>query len=197
MVKVGVIGFQGDVEEYIWVVRRVFENFGVFGDVIWLKKLEQFENILVIIIFGGESIIILRFMVKNGFFEFVKKFGEEGFFIMGICVGLIMFLKEVIGVILEQKFFEFFDVKVNRNVYGRQVDSFEVLIKFVFSGELFLGVFICVLRIVEFFSERVKLIVWFGDRVVGVEQDNIIGFEFYLELIDDMRVYEYFLRKVV
>lgn len=152
MVKVGVIGFQGDVEEYIWVVRRVFENFGVFGDVIWLKKLEQFENILVIIIFGGESIIILRFMVKNGFFEFVKKFGEEGFFIMGICVGLIMFLKEVIGVILEQKFFEFFDVKVNRNVYGRQVDSFEVLIKFVFSGELFLGVFICVLRIVEFFQ---------------------------------------------
>lgn len=56
---------------------------------------------MVIIIFGGESIIILRFMVKNGFFEFVKKFGEEGFFIMGICVGLIMFLKEVIGVILE------------------------------------------------------------------------------------------------
>lgn len=49
------------------------------------------------------------------------------------------------------------------------MDSFEVLIKFVFSGELFLGVFICVLRIVEFFSERVKLIVWFGDRVVGVE----------------------------
>ncbi|BAD84405.1 pyridoxine biosynthesis amidotransferase, SNO family [Thermococcus kodakarensis KOD1] len=197
MVKVGVIGLQGDVEEHIWAARRALENLGVSGDVIWLKKPEQLENISAIIIPGGESTTISRLMVKNGLFEPVKKLGEEGLPIMGTCAGLIMLSKEVIGATPEQKFLELLDVKVNRNAYGRQVDSFEAPIKLAFSGEPFPGVFIRAPRIVELLSERVKPIAWLGDRVVGVEQDNIIGLEFHPELTDDTRVHEYFLRKAV
>lgn len=197
MVKVGVIGLQGDVEEHIWAARRALENLGVSGDVIWLKKPEQLENISAIIIPGGESTTISRLMVKNGLFEPVKKLGEEGLPIMGTCAGLIMLSKEVIGATPEQKFLELLDVKVNRNAYGRQVDSFEAPIKLAFSDEPFPGVFIRAPRIVELLSERVKPIAWFGDRIVGVEQDNIIGLEFHPELTDDTRVHEYFLRKAL
>ena len=197
MVKVGVIGLQGDVEEHIEAARRALENLGVSGEVIWLKRPEQLEGISAIIIPGGESTTISRLMQKNGLFEPVKKLGEEGLPIMGTCAGLIMPSKEVIGATPEQKFLELLDVKVNRNAYGRQVDSFEALIKLAFSDEPFLGVFIRAPRIVELLSDKVKPIAWLGDRVVGVEQDNVIGLEFHPELTDDTRVHEYFLRKAL
>jgi 5'-phosphate synthase pdxT subunit len=197
MVKVGVIGLQGDVEEHIWAAERALENLGVSGEVIWLKKPEQLENISAIIIPGGESTTISRLMVKNGLFEPVKKLGEEGLPIMGTCAGLIMLSREVIGATPEQKFLGLLDVKTNRNAYGRQVDSFEAPIKLAFSDEPFPGVFIRAPRIVELLSEKVKPIAWLGDRVVGVEQDHIIGLEFHPELTDDTRVHEYFLRKAL
>ncbi|MDI3475279.1 MAG: pyridoxal 5-phosphate synthase pdxT subunit [Thermococcaceae archaeon] len=197
MVKVGVIGLQGDVEEHIWAAKKALENLGVTGDVIWLKKPEGLENISAIIIPGGESTTISRLMVKNGLFEPVKKLGEEGLPIMGTCAGLIMLSKEVIGATPEQRFLELLDVKVNRNAYGRQVDSFEAPIKLAFSDEPFPGVFIRAPRIVELLSERVKPIAWLGDRIVGVEGDNIIGLEFHPELTDDTRVHEYFLGKAL
>lgn len=197
MAKVGVIGLQGDVEEHIEAARRALENLGVSGEVIWLKRPEQLEEISAIIIPGGESTTISRLMQKNGLFEPVKKLGEEGLPIMGTCAGLIMLSKEVIGATPEQKFLELLDVKVNRNAYGRQVDSFEAPIKLAFSDEPFLGVFIRAPRIVELLSDKVKPIAWLGDRVVGIEQDNVIGLEFHPELTDDTRVHEYFLRKAL
>jgi 5'-phosphate synthase pdxT subunit len=197
MVKVGVIGLQGDVEEHIFAAKKALENLGVSGEVIWLKKPEQLENISAIIIPGGESTTISRLMVKSGLFEPVKKLGEEGLPIMGTCAGLIMLSKEVIGATPGQKFLQLLDVRVNRNAYGRQVDSFEAPIKLAFSEEPFTGVFIRAPRIVELLSERVKPIAWIGERVVGVEQDNIIGLEFHPELTDDTRVHEYFLRKAI
>ncbi|MEO2152011.1 MAG: pyridoxal 5'-phosphate synthase glutaminase subunit PdxT, partial [Thermococcus sp.] len=179
MVKVGVIGLQGDVSEHIEASKRALENLGVTGEVIWLRKPEQLEGISAIIIPGGESTTISRLMVKSGLFEPVKKLGEEGLPIMGTCAGLIMLSKDVIGATPEQRFLELLDVKVNRNAYGRQVDSFEALIKLAFSDEQFPGVFIRAPRIVELLSDKVKPIAWLGDRVVGVEQDNLIGLEFH------------------
>ncbi len=197
MVKVGVIGLQGDVSEHIEASKKALENLGVSGEVIWLKKPEQLEGISAIIIPGGESTTISRLMIKTGLFEPVKKLGEEGLPIMGTCAGLIMLSKEVIGATPEQKFLELLDVRVNRNAYGRQVDSFEAPVKLAFSDEPFTGVFIRAPRIVELLSDKVKPIAWLGDRVVGVEGDNIIGLEFHPELTDDTRVHEYFLKKAL
>lgn len=197
MVKVGVVGLQGDVEEHIWAAKKALENLGVSGEVIWLKKPEQLENISAIIIPGGESTTISRLMVKNGLLEPVKKLGEEGLPIMGTCAGLIMLSRNVIGATPEQRFLELLDVKVNRNAYGRQIDSFEAPIKLSFSEEPFTGVFIRAPRIVELLSERAKPIAWLGERIVGVEEGNIIGLEFHPELTEDTRVHEYFLEKAV
>ena len=197
MVKVGVVGLQGDVGEHIEASKKALENLGLTGEVIWLRKPEQLDGISAIIIPGGESTTISRLMVRNGLFEPLKRLGEEGLPIMGTCAGLIMLSKEVIGATSEQKFLELLDVRVNRNAYGRQVDSFEAPIKLAFSDEPFPGVFIRAPRIVELLSDRVKPIAWLGDRVVGVEEENIIGLEFHPELTDDTMVHEYFLRKAL
>ncbi|NJE05758.1 pyridoxal 5'-phosphate synthase glutaminase subunit PdxT [Thermococcus sp. M36] len=197
MVRVGVIGLQGDVSEHIEAAKRALENLGVSGEVIWLRKPNHLEGISAIIIPGGESTTISRLVVRNGLFEPLKKLGEEGLPIMGTCAGLIMLSKEVIGATPEQKFLELLDVKTNRNAYGRQVDSFEAPVKLAFSDDPFPGVFIRAPRIVELLSDRVKPVAWLGDRIVGVEQDNIIGLEFHPELTDDTRVHEYFLEKAI
>ncbi len=197
MVKVGVIGLQGDVSEHIEASKKALENLGVSGEVIWLRKPEQLEDISAIIIPGGESTTISRLMVENGLLEPVRKLGEEGLPIMGTCAGLIMLSKEVIGATPEQKFLELLDVRVNRNAYGRQVDSFEAPVRLAFSDEPFIGAFIRAPRIVELLSNRVRPIAWLGDRVVGVEQDNMMGLEFHPELTDDTRVHEYFLQKAI
>ncbi|WP_297420987.1 pyridoxal 5'-phosphate synthase glutaminase subunit PdxT [Thermococcus sp.] len=197
MVKVGVIGLQGDVSEHIDAAKKALENLGVPGEVIWLRKQEQLEGISAVIVPGGESTTISRLMVKNDLFESIKKLGREGLPIMGTCAGLIMLSKEVIGATSGQRFLGLLDVRVNRNAYGRQVDSFEAPVKLAFSNEPFIGVFIRAPRIMGLLSGRVKPIAWLDDRIVGVEQGNVIGLEFHPELTDDTRVHEYFLGKVL
>ncbi|MFA4647301.1 pyridoxal 5'-phosphate synthase glutaminase subunit PdxT [Pyrococcus kukulkanii] len=195
--KVGVIGVQGDVSEHIDATKRAMKNLGVSGEPIWLRKPEQLKEISAIIIPGGESTTISRLMQRTGLFEPVKKLIEDGLPVMGTCAGLIMLSKEVIGATPEQKFLKILDVKVNRNAYGRQVDSFEAPVKLSFDDEPFIGVFIRAPRILELLSDKVKPLAWLEDRVVGVEQDNIIGLEFHPELTDDTRIHEYFLEKLL
>ena len=197
MIKVGVIGVQGAVSEHMEATKRAMERMNINGEALWVKKPERLREVNAIIIPGGESTTISRLMVKNGLFDVVKKLGEEGLPIMGTCAGLIMLSKEVIGATQEQKFLELLDIKVNRNAYGRQVDSFEAPLKLAFSSEPFNGVFIRAPKIVELLSNKIKPIAWLGDRIVGVEQENLIGLEFHPELTDDTRLHEYFLKKVL
>jgi len=197
MIKVGVIGVQGAVSEHMEATKRAMERMNINGEALWVKKPERLREVNAIIIPGGESTTISRLMVKNGLFDVVKKLGEEGLPIMGTCAGLIMLSKEVIGATQEQKFLELVDIKVNRNAYGRQVDSFEAPLKLAFSSEPFNGVFIRAPKIVELLSNKIKPIAWLGDRIVGVEQENLIGLEFHPELTDDTRLHEYFLKKAL
>ncbi|BAA30460.1 pyridoxal 5'-phosphate synthase glutaminase subunit PdxT [Pyrococcus horikoshii] len=195
--KVGVVGLQGDVSEHIEATKMAIEKLELPGEVIWLKRPEQLKGVDAVIIPGGESTTISRLMQRTGLFEPIKKMVEDGLPVMGTCAGLIMLAKEVLGATPEQKFLEVLDVKVNRNAYGRQVDSFEAPVKLAFDDEPFIGVFIRAPRIVELLSEKVKPLAWLEDRVVGVEQENIIGLEFHPELTNDTRIHEYFLRKVI
>ncbi|GAB6100948.1 pyridoxal 5'-phosphate synthase glutaminase subunit PdxT [Thermococcus atlanticus] len=195
--RVGVIGVQGAVSEHIEASKKALENLGVDGEVFWLKRPEQLGSLDAIIIPGGESTTISRLMVKNGLFDKVRELGESGLPVMGTCAGLIMLSKEVVGATPEQMFLELLDVRVNRNAYGRQVDSFEASLRLSFDDEPFQGVFIRAPRIVELLSREVKPIAWLGDRIVGVEQNSIIGLEFHPELTDDTRLHEYFLMKAL
>lgn len=197
MLKVGVIGVQGAVSEHIDATKRALEKLGVGGEAFWLRRPEQLNAIDAIILPGGESTTISRLMQKSGLFEPVKKLGEEGLPIMGTCAGLILLAKEVEGAVEGQRFLELLDVRVNRNAYGRQVDSFEASLKLSFSDEPFPGVFIRAPRIVELLGDKIKPIAWHGDEVVGVEQGNIIGLAFHPELTEDARLHEYLLRRAL
>ncbi|MBO8175111.1 MAG: pyridoxal 5'-phosphate synthase glutaminase subunit PdxT [Thermococcus sp.] len=194
--KVGVVGVQGAVSEHIEAARKAMKNLKVNGEVFWLRKAEQLKDVDALIIPGGESTTISRLMIKNNIFDKVKELGEEGLPIMGTCAGLILLAKQVEGAVEGQRFLELLDVKVSRNAYGRQVDSFEAPLKLTFDKKPFLGVFIRAPRILEVFG-KAKPFAFYKDEVVGVEQGNLIGLAFHPELTDDTRIHEYFLRKAL
>ncbi|WP_461864060.1 pyridoxal 5'-phosphate synthase glutaminase subunit PdxT [Thermococcus sp.] len=194
--RIGVIGVQGAVSEHIQAVENAMKKLGVDGDVFWLKKPEQLESIDGLIIPGGESTTISRLMVKNGLFDRVRELGESGLPIMGTCAGLILLAKEVDGAVPGQRFLELLDVRVSRNAYGRQVDSFEAPLRLAFDDEPFPGVFIRAPRIVKIFGDA-RPIAWHGDEAVAVEQGSVIGLAFHPELTEDTMVHEYFLRKAL
>jgi len=191
--KVGVIGVQGAVSEHIEATKKAMERLNISGEVFWLKRADQLKDVDALIIPGGESTTISRLMIKNNLLDKVKDLGESGLPIMGTCAGLILLAKQIEGAVRDQRFLELLDVRVSRNAYGRQVDSFEAPLKLTFDAEPFLGVFIRAPRIIEVFG-KTNPIAYYKDEVVGVEQGNIIGLAFHPELTDDTRLHEYFLK---
>lgn len=192
--RIGVIGVQGAVTEHIESARKALARLNLRGEAIWIRKREQLENVSALIIPGGESTTISKLMSKNGLFENVKKFGEEGLPIMGTCAGLIILARKVRGGVPAQSFLELLDVEVLRNAYGRQVDSFEAPITLTFSEKPFPGVFIRAPRILKVYG-KAKPLAYHREEVVGVEQGNLIGLSFHPELSDDTRLHEYFIEK--
>ncbi len=193
--RIGVIGVQGAVTEHIETVRRALGRLRAGGEVIWVKRREQLRDISALIIPGGESTTISKLMNRNGLFDAVKRLGESGLPIMGTCAGLILLARKVLGAVPGQSFLELLDVEVLRNAYGRQVDSFEVPITLSFSKKPFPGVFIRAPRILKVYG-RARPLAFYGDQVVGVEQDNLIGLAFHPELSNDTRIHEHFLEKI-
>jgi 5'-phosphate synthase pdxT subunit len=192
--KIGVIGVQGAVTEHIEALHRTLAKIGVHGDVMWVRRLDQLRGVSALVIPGGESTTISRLMCWNGLFNEVKRLGEEGLPIMGTCAGLIILAKKVLGATIGQRFLELLDVEVQRNAYGRQVNSFEAPITLSFSPDPFPGIFIRAPRILKVHG-RARPIAFYKEEVVGVEQDNLLGLTFHPELSNDTRIHEYFIEK--
>ncbi|MCC6024450.1 MAG: pyridoxal 5'-phosphate synthase glutaminase subunit PdxT [Thaumarchaeota archaeon] len=193
--RIGVIGVQGAVTEHIEALHRTLAKIGVHGDVMWVRRLDQLRGVSALVIPGGESTTISKLMCWNGLFNEVKRLGEEGLPIMGTCAGLIILAKKVLGATIGQSFLELLDVEVQRNAYGRQVNSFEAPITLSFSPDPFPGIFIRAPRILKVHG-RARPIAFYKEEVVGVEQDNLLGLTFHPELSNDTRIHEYFIEKV-
>jgi 5'-phosphate synthase pdxT subunit len=192
--RIGVIGVQGAVTEHIEALHRTLAKIGVHGDVMWVRRLDQLRGVSALVIPGGESTTISKLMCWNGLFNEVKRLGEEGLPIMGTCAGLIILAKKVLGATIGQSFLELLDVEVQRNAYGRQVNSFEAPITLSFSPDPFPGIFIRAPRILKVHG-RARPIAFYKEEVVGVEQDNLLGLTFHPELSNDTRIHEYFIEK--
>jgi 5'-phosphate synthase pdxT subunit len=193
--KIGVIGVQGAVTEHIEALHITLAKIGVHGDVMWVRRLDQLRGVSALVIPGGESTTISKLMCWNELFDEVKRLGEEGLPIMGTCAGLIILAKKVLGATIGQRFLELLDVEVQRNAYGRQVNSFEAPITLSFSPDPFPGIFIRAPRILKVHG-RARPIAFYKEEVVGVEQDNLLGLTFHPELSNDTRIHEYFIEKV-
>lgn len=187
MRTIGVLGLQGAVEEHI----KQIEAVGLQGAVI--KRAEQLESIDGLILPGGESTTMRRFIDQYGFLEPLKDFGARKP-IFGTCAGMVLLANELTG--SEAAHLQLIDMKVKRNAFGRQVDSFEAELQVKGMDAPFPAVFIRA-PFVEAAGPDVEILATYDGNIVAARQGHILATAFHPELTGDMRFMELFAEMVV
>ena len=188
--RIGVLGLQGDVSEHIEVLRKLKSN------PFWVKDRKDLSQAAALVIPGGESTAISRLMAESGLFEEVKRKTEEGMPVFGTCAGLILLAKEGDMQVEQtgQKLLGLMDMAVDRNAFGRQLESFEETVSIKGIGS-FPGVFIRAPAIRKVYG-NCSPVSHLGDKIIAARQDNILATAFHPELTGDDRVHRYFFEEI-
>jgi 5'-phosphate synthase pdxT subunit len=187
--KIGVLALQGDFAEHITTLR----DLGV--EAIEVRRAEQLEQIHGLIIPGGESTTIGKLAVDFEIMEPLRAFGRRKA-IWGTCAGAIFLSKDARR---HQPLLELMDIRVERNAFGRQVDSFEVdllipaLKKVDPSDEPYHAVFIRAPLIEAVFGDAEVLSQLDDGRIVAAQQGRWLATSFHPELTGDTRFHRYFI----
>jgi 5'-phosphate synthase pdxT subunit len=194
-INIGILAVQGDVAENILATKMAIEDLGMEGIVTEVKTPEQIADLDGLVIPGGESTVIGTLSLVNGSLKKIKEKIASGMPVFGICAGMIMLSKKakdrVVGE-MDQPLLDFLDVKIERNAFGRQKDSFESEISMDKIGiSKFPGVFIRAPSIIET-GKDVEVLSKFNEKIIAVKQGNILGTSFHPELTGDISLHKYF-----
>lgn len=195
--NIGILSIQGDVAENGASMKAALEELGQTGNLIKVKTPEQLSKLDGLIIPGGESTVIGQLSLINGLLKQLKEKIESGMPVFGICAGLILLSKNAEDRIVgntDQPLLDLLDVKVERNSFGRQRDSFEAKVSLEpLNISSFHGVFIRAPSISDVGSD-VEVLSKFNEKIVAVKQGNIIATSFHPELTTDISLHKYFVK---
>jgi 5'-phosphate synthase pdxT subunit len=187
--KIGVLALQGDFAEHISMLKRI----GV--ETAEVRLPEHLNSLDGLIIPGGESTTIGKLAVAYNLMEPLKEFGKNHA-VWGTCAGAIFLSKDVSR---DQPLLSLMDIKVQRNAFGRQVDSFETdleieeLMKATGTEHPYHAVFIRA-PIIESVSGKTKVLSRLEDgRIVAAQEGHLLATSFHPELTRDPRFHEYFI----
>jgi pyridoxal 5'-phosphate synthase pdxT subunit len=190
VLRIGVLAIQGSVEEHINMLEKIS---GVIPCKI--KSAKDLDNISGIILPGGESTTIGKLMKDYDLIEPLKNKIKSGLPVWGTCAGMILLAKEIIGE--DAIHIGVMDISVRRNAYGSHLDSFRtsIVIPKVCNDEIPL-VFIRA-PWVERVYKNVQILAQINDKIIAVEQDNILATSFHPELADSLCFHKYFVNKAI
>ncbi len=196
---VGVLAIQGDVQENLISTKKAIKELGIEGQAVDVKTPDDVKKLDGLIIPGGESTTIGQLSLVNSSLKIIKEKIEAGMPILGICAGMILLAKtaddRVIGK-TGQPLLDMVEIKIERNSFGRQNDSFEAEIS---MGSInipkFNGVFIRAPSVSEVNSD-VEVLSKFNEKIVAIKKGNIIGTAFHPELTTDIALHKYFVNLV-
>lgn len=187
--KIGVLALQGDFSEHVSMLKKI----GVEAVEVRLPK--HLDGLSGLIIPGGESTTIGKLAVAYDLMEPLRLFGQRHA-IWGTCAGAIFLSKDVSR---DQPLLGLMDIKVERNAFGRQLDSFEAdldipeLKQATGTSNPYHAIFIRA-PIIESVSGEARVLSTVADgRIVAAQQGHFLATSFHPELTDDTRFHEYFL----
>jgi 5'-phosphate synthase pdxT subunit len=198
MLHAGVVALQGDVSEHVVAVERCMRYLDVKGKVTLVRRKGEVPRLDALILPGGESTTISRLMLSKGIDAEVVAFAERGGAIMGTCAGAILLANEGDEQVRKTstRLLGLMDMKVSRNAFGRQRESFEVDLEIDGLDSPYMGVFIRAPSIDRVRGEC-RTLARFEDRIVIARQKNLMALTFHPELTEDPRVHEMFLRTII
>ncbi|MDP9266455.1 MAG: pyridoxal 5'-phosphate synthase glutaminase subunit PdxT [Chloroflexota bacterium] len=186
-VRAGVLGLQGDFREHV----ETFREIGV--DAVDVRRPEQLDGVDALVIPGGESTTIGMLAEHYGFIPKLRERVAAGMSVWGTCAGAIFLAKDVPG--HPHSLAGLMDMTVERNAFGRQVDSFEADLAVPRLGAVpFHAVFIRAPRIASV-AAGVDVLSRLDDgTIVAALQGRLLATSFHPELTGDRRFHEFFLK---
>jgi pyridoxal 5'-phosphate synthase pdxT subunit len=191
---IGALALQGDFREHL----RAMERLGARTREVRLPR--DLDGLDGLIIPGGESTVMGKLMVAYGLDQPLRDLIARGFPVWGTCAGLIMLARETDNALAGQPLLAAMDIRVCRNAFGAQRESFETEISApALDAEPYHAVFIRA-PIVETAGPDVEVLArvdsgLFGATgdIVAVRQGPLLGTAFHPEVTDDLRFHAYFL----
>jgi 5'-phosphate synthase pdxT subunit len=177
---VAVLALQGDFDAH----RKALERIGFAS--FEAKRPDDLERAAGLVIPGGESTTLWKFFEAAPWEDALRRFAASGRPILGTCAGAIVLAREVTNP--RQKGLGILDVAIERNAYGRQVDSFVGTAQAPALGGELPAVFIRAPRI-RSVGPGVEVLARQKDDPVLVRQDNVVAATFHPELTSDNRVH--------
>ncbi len=181
--RTGVLALQGDFAAHA----AMFGRLGVKAAEV--RHVSRLATLDALVIPGGESTTLLNLMQDEPWFEGLREFHRRGGILFGTCAGAILLARRVLG--RKQLSLGLLDATIERNAYGRQVDSFEARIDAPSLGTPLHVAFIRAPRI-RAIGPSVDVLGRFEGEPVLVRQGRVLAATFHAELTDDDRLHRFF-----
>lgn len=187
MVRAGVVAVQGDVTEHAAAIRRAGEAHGEDVEVIEIRQSGLVPDCDVLLLPGGESTAISRLLAREGIDAEIREHVAAGKPVLATCAGLIVASRDANDERVDT--LDVLDATVDRNAFGRQVDSFEAPLDVAGFDEPFPAVFIRA-PVIDEIGEEVEILAEWDGRPVAVRDGPVVGTAFHPELTDDSRIHD-------
>jgi len=184
----GVLAVQGDFVEHAAMLRRADPSVSV-REVRTPKDLNGLDGLIVP---GGESTTIGKLLVAYGLEMPIRDAAEGGMPVWGTCAGMILLAQDIQGGEPDGRI-GLMDLSVQRNAFGRQIDSFETELSFKGLDQPLHAVFIRAPTVQRLGEEAEALATLPDGRVVAARQGNMLATAFHPELTPDTRLHRYFI----
>ena len=187
---IGVLALQGAFREH----KRLLQTLG--AQVSEVRLPQQLEGLSGLVIPGGESTTIGNLMVEYNLIEAIQDFHAGGGAIFGTCAGMILLARTIHGTPPQfgaQPSLNLMDMTVQRNAFGRQVDSFRTPLNIEGFETPFPAVFIRA-PVIEAVGQGVAVLAEHQGQIVLARSGNLLAGSFHPELTGDARVHELFLK---
>jgi 5'-phosphate synthase pdxT subunit len=187
--RIGVLALQGDVREHVEAIREIG------AEPVQVRLPRDFDELDALILPGGESTTMRRLIDRNGLREPILALAGRGAPLLGTCAGMILLAARLTD--REEPILGLLDVEVQRNAYGRQLDSYEADLDMPALGDEPLhGVFIRAPVVVEAGPDVEILARDAQGRAIAVRQGNVLATAFHPELTRDRRLHRLLLEMV-
>jgi 5'-phosphate synthase pdxT subunit len=189
VLRIGVIALQGDVTEHIHAMRIALQG---KGEVLEVRKSGLIPGCDGLVLPGGESTAISRQLESSGMTEELKEAASSGVPILATCAGLVLVSREIEGDGRVEPL-GLMDIRISRNAFGSQRESFEADLRVEGFKEPYRAVFIRAPAIAQA-GKDVEVLARADDQIVAARQKNLLGLAFHPELTDDLRFHQIFLK---
>ncbi len=178
--KIGVLALQGAFAEHVAVLRAIG------AEPVEVRLPQHLEDVDGLIIPGGESTTMRRLVARWGLREPILELAASGRPIFGTCAGMIVLAREIAGG--EEAVLPLIDVTVERNAFGRQLDSFETELDVPLLGDRPVHAVFIRAPVIERTGPGVEVMATLPDgRIVAVRERNVIATSFHPELAGETR----------